>query len=110
MFARSTLFLTALAAFATPALAGTSINVSHADLNLATEAGARQLERRIEAAANRVCGVTRQQDLKAMMNARACKRAALAGALPKLQVAVAEARTTQQLATATAGAAGVGGR
>ena len=45
------------ATLSSPALAGSEVNVRYSDLDLASANGQAQLERRIDAAARRACGV-----------------------------------------------------
>jgi len=73
---------------ASPAAAAedVSVVVSYADLNLAAPAGTVTLEKRIEAATEKVCERPSLRDLKAMSEWESCKAAARAGALEQLSI------------------------
>lgn len=88
---------------AVPAAAGTveqvSSEVRYGDLDLKSEAGVAQLKQRIRTAARKVCGgQVELRDIRARQAADRCLAAALAGAAPKIELAVANARTGQNLA------------
>lgn len=88
---------------ALPAAAGTvehvSSEVRYGDLDLKSEAGVAQLKQRIRAAARKVCGgQVELRDIRARQAADRCLAAALAGANPKIQLAVANARNGENLA------------
>lgn len=85
-----------LAVTATPALAGNSIiktvEVTAAGLDLSTVEGQRILDKRVEAAARKVCGVetvSTGSRIKSL-NERACYKKALAGAKRQVASAVAD--------------------
>ena len=83
--------VTAVAIKATPALAQTpppDTNVSivrTADLDLSTQSGQRQLDRRLLSAANEVCGEASDADLKGQNEARECRKDVLAEARAQAQ-------------------------
>lgn len=91
-----------LAIAALPASAATSekfaSEVRYGDLNLATETGVAQLQRRIGNAARKGCGYAEGRDLKASQAVAACRKAAISEAAPKVELAVANARNGQKLA------------
>ncbi len=95
----------ALVATAPPAFAGGmekfTTEVRYGDLNLTSDAGVAQLQRRIKAAAAKACGRTDSRDLKASQAAATCRQAAVAEAAPKIELAVANARSGQDLAANT---------
>lgn len=101
-----TVLLTSLGAalaFAAPAPAQMmekfSTEVRYSDLNLTTSAGVAQLQRRISNAARRSCGGSvDSRDVKAFQAAEKCRRAVIASAVPKVDLAVAKARAGQALA------------
>lgn len=87
---------------AAPASAGTTEKVNrevrYGDLNLTTEAGVAQLQRRIKYAARQVCGHADGRDLEASQAVAACRKAALADAASKIELAVDNARSGRDLA------------
>jgi UrcA family protein len=89
-------------ALAGPATARTMEPATHevryGDLNLASEDGLAQLHRRINAAARRVCGSADPRDLNMVQATNDCRKAALADAAPKIELAVANARSGQNYA------------
>jgi UrcA family protein len=91
---------------AAPASARTADKVSSevrfGDLNLATDAGVTQLHRRIRTAAYQVCGRPEIRDLKGSQAAASCRDTALADARPKIELAIANARSGQDFAANTA--------
>ena len=92
---------TTLAIAALPASAANekfASEVRYGDLNLATDAGVAQLQRRIGNAARKGCGYADGRDLKASQAAAACRKAAVSEAAPKIELAVANARNGQKLA------------
>jgi UrcA family protein len=109
-------FALAAAALTTGLLVGTTVNaaafetrsidVSYADLDVATPAGRAALERRIELAADRICTVRRALDLKSLRAADKCRLAAIADATAKVELAVATAQASRQYASAQASAGG----
>ena len=92
--------ITGIAIKAAPALAEQApaeINVSlvqTADLDLSTEAGRRQLDRRLASAAREVCGTASDADLEGKNEVRQCRDAVLAKA---------HAERTQIMAAASRG-------
>jgi len=79
-------------AAATPAADSGSVRVSFADLDLRTADGVQRLHSRIHHAARAICGQPGIRDLKAMRETDNCRRVALAGAVPQVELAVAQAR------------------
>lgn len=63
--------------------------VSYSDLNLASAAGARTLENRIEAAADRICGFTKAPGLVEALRVQSCRDDVLNSARPQVSRAVA---------------------
>jgi UrcA family protein len=92
----------ALVISAAPAFAGSTENftteVRYGDLNLTTDAGVAQLQRRIKAAAAAACGRPDGRDIKASQAAATCRETAVANAKAKVELAVANARSGQDLA------------
>ncbi len=72
-----------------------SISVPHRDLNLATQAGVRQLEGRVRKAAKKLCVETGTPPLAAKTAARDCLKEAVASATPGVLVAVARHRKSE---------------
>jgi UrcA family protein len=70
----------------------TSVRVSYADLNLATEFGQTKLQRRISFAAELVCDTTDPLNLAFARAVADCRGGAIAGAQPAFAAAVAAAR------------------
>lgn len=68
----------------TPAADAARVVVNYSDLNLDTEAGVVVLERRLVAAARRVCGAPDPRDLVLERLARACSKAAIARAVEEV--------------------------
>lgn len=77
--------LAASAMIATPAIAGNadgdSVSVRYSDLNLATQDGQRALERRLNRAAEKVCGIDRRTSGMALPSSesRSCYRKTVEG-------------------------------
>lgn len=92
------------AMLATPVLAAEpvdpapSIAVRTNDLDLASETGARILDRRIQHAAMAVCPDYDSRDLSAMAAIHACRATALATGRARAQIALARARDGKALA------------
>ena len=63
--------------------------VPYGDLNLASAAGARTLENRIEAAADRICGFTQAPGLAEALRVQSCRDDVLNSARPQVGRAVA---------------------
>lgn len=106
MFTRinHTAFLAALGIAASAAMVATPASaqaetqskaVHFDDLDLGTETGADTLHHRVRSAVRSVCAVNKAQTLKEKMNANACSKVAMADATPRVQLAVAQARTNQ---------------
>ena len=74
------------------AASSNSVKVSYADLNLASEAGAGVLEKRIESAARTVCEVEDSRELDLASATRLCRDGAVAGAQPAFHAALLAAR------------------
>jgi UrcA family protein len=64
-----------------------TVRVSHADLNLASEAGRARLERRIAGAARGICGTSHPADLRMSALVGACRADAITSARLPAQVA-----------------------
>jgi UrcA family protein len=103
-----TIFATLLAAsIATPALAQDisaphSFSVRHADLDLASEAGVRALDRRIRNAASAACGTPSSADPKGRQKVETCREEAKAGALAQRNRVIAAARQPSSTSLAAA--------
>jgi len=69
-----------------------SVRVSYADLNLASEAGASVLEKRISLAARIVCEIEDSRELSLAEATNACRSDAIEGAQPAFNAALAAAR------------------
>ncbi len=93
-----------VAAFALPFAAmaapsgGQSVAVRYTDLNLASDAGTRTLQARIDRAARAVCGSADIRDLSAMSEIQNCRQVALNSAAPQVEVAIAQARNGRAFA------------
>jgi UrcA family protein len=72
--------------------------VRYGDINLTSDAGVAQLQRRITNAARKICGYADARDLNGSQAVAACRRAAISAAAPKVELAVAGARNGQKLA------------
>ncbi len=100
-FARITAALAlAGAIISTPAYAAISgearsVSVRIADLDLASAAGQAALTRRIGHAATLVCGRPDARDLVAVRYSGACRTAAIADAMPQVQLALAGTKGVQ---------------
>ena len=86
-----------------------SNEVRYGDLNLTTDTGVAQLQRRIKAAARQACGYADGRDLKAAQAVAQCRQAAMTDAAPKVQLAVANARSGKDYAVNTAIKVGMSG-
>lgn len=69
-----------------------SVRVSYADLNLASEAGATILEKRIASAAEFVCEVEDSRELALAQETRICRSLAVSDAQPAFNAVLAAAR------------------
>ena len=69
-----------------------SVRVSYADLNLASQAGERTLERRIASAARIVCQIEDTRELGLMGEVRVCRSDAVESAQPAFDSALRAAR------------------
>lgn len=99
--------LATIALFASvPAAASdtSEVRVAYGDLDLTSDAGQDTLNQRIRGAVKRVCGPI-QPSAAGYLEHKACKRAAFAGALSQMRVAVAKAGERKALATSLAFAA-----
>src|SRR3546814_14755293 len=74
--------------------------VSYSDLNLASAAGARTLENRIEAAADRICGFTQAPGLVEALRVKSCRDDVLNSARPQVSRS-SEARRVGQECVST---------
>ncbi|MEP9359917.1 UrcA family protein [Sphingomonas sp. KR3-1] len=99
---RTLLFTTLAFGLAAPALGRpfddpqpVSRTVSVRDLNLATDAGARELDRRIQAAARFVCRIPNPSLAIPFVYSRPCVAEALRDVAPRVANAVALARSNQ---------------
>lgn len=88
-------------ATAQPAPAPRTAIVAHADLNLATEKGARTLDRRIWRAVVAVCGTAPDYDLEGKNDVRECRRDTRALASAEAQQVIAEAARTRPIRVTT---------
>jgi UrcA family protein len=75
--------------------AAPTARVSYADLDLASAAGVARLERRIAAAADRLCVGIGVEQLAARLDGLACRDAAIAAAAPQVRRAVEKYATGQ---------------
>ncbi len=106
-FARVTAALAlAGAIISSPAYAATmgearSVSVRTSDLNLSSAAGRAALTRRIGYAATVVCGRPDARDLVAVQDVGECRTAAINGAMPQVQLALANTKAGVQLAANT---------
>ena len=100
--------ITAAAIKAVPALAETAspdvaVSVVHtADLNLASQSGQRQLDRRLSLAAREVCGIASDVDLEGKNAVRACRDNVLAEARQQGRVLIAEGKRGGSIAVVAA--------
>lgn len=78
-----------------------TIEVSYADLDLGSEGGVAALQRRVRAAASRLCLGYAGGDLEERMGRRACFNTALASAHGPVEQAIAEFGRTQLAGRAT---------
>ena len=100
--------ITGAAIKAVPALAETpsrdvAVSVVHTtDLDLATDAGKRQLDRRLAFAAREVCGTASDFDLEGKNEVRQCRDLVLANARVQGEAIVAENRRGASIAVVAA--------
>ena len=73
--------------------------VHFGDIDLTSQAGVEQLNRRIAHAADTVCGRPDVRQLKERSAASKCRESALADAAPKVELAVAAARKGESFAS-----------
>lgn len=100
---RSTKFIAVLAAAAAtaatvsfPAYAAETTKIAEVhydDLNLASADGAKALTVRVQRAAKRVCDANGDRSLGAREQSQACAKAAVARAMPQVELALANAGT-----------------
>ena len=83
---------TLIAPTVSQAAAGNSVRVSYADLNLASDAGATVLEKRIELAAEFVCEIEDSRELALAEATNACRGQAISDAQPAFHAALLAAR------------------
>ena len=88
-------------AFAQPAPAPRTALVAHADLDLATEKGARTLDRRIWRAVVAVCGTAPDYDLEGKNDVRECRRDTRAIASAEAQQVIADAARARPIRVTT---------
>ena len=72
--------------------------VRYGDLDLKNDADVARLHRRIDGAARQLCGDTDSRNLKMSLAISACRKAALTDAGPKVELAIANARSGHELA------------
>ena len=104
IFIRTT-FLLGLCLVTTPAMAEQETEraiVRTGDLDLATTAGERTLNRRIEQAATAVCGRPDPYDIAMSAPVRACRSRAIKRVAPQIDVAIAGARSARSYAMESA--------
>lgn len=91
---------TALLLSPVPALAdeAPTRSVQYGDLDLTKPEGVVRLERRIAAAVRSVCQAADPRDVSLASKVQKCRKAARASASDKMQLAIANARSAQQLA------------
>jgi UrcA family protein len=77
------------------------VQISIADLNLSSEAGKAQLNRRIETAVRKVCEAAQPNDIRSSMAAKSCTETARANARNAVQVQIARQTTSTTIATAS---------
>lgn len=77
-----------------------SVRIGFGDLNLAEEAGQQALDRRLRAAARKVCRRGPIHDLSELRDFRQCRDKALDGARVKAAVVIARAQSLNRLASA----------
>lgn len=75
-----------------------SMQVRHADLDLASAQGVTTLERRVRTAVKTVCGTADSRDLDARARINVCRAGATASARPGVELAIANARDDVKLA------------
>lgn len=94
--ARAAAIAAALLAAVPAAADGTrSVEVSYADLNLASAQGKSTFERRLKAAAARACGVGYERDLTLHKITKRCAAAALESVNPAVELAYRNAANRQ---------------
>ncbi len=69
-----------------------SVAVHYGDLDLSTEPGRRQLQRRLHGAVGQLCSVPDSYDLRMMQWQHRCRKAAMASAAPQVAAAQAKGR------------------
>lgn len=74
------------------AATSTSVQVSYADLNLASDAGRNVLERRVARAVRIVCPTEDMRDFAIAHDTQACRSTATANAQPAVDAAIAAVR------------------
>ncbi len=79
-------------AVAAPQTETHEVTVNYADLNLESAAGIESLYARIRSAAKQVCGTAERHDFGAQADVRACREAAVANAVAKIDNAALAAR------------------
>lgn len=102
MFARFTLLIPLLIALPVSAGTLTTVEVSHADLNLVSEMGQATLARRVEAAVEKVCSYGHNPELALRAASQKCEKVAREAARSKMQFAVQRAASANELAAAAA--------
>lgn len=75
-----------------------TVEVRYGDINLASDAGAAQLARRVNIAVTKVCGTADTRDLAANRLVKICRRETMANTTPRVETALAAARSDTRLA------------
>ncbi|WP_156679885.1 UrcA family protein [Sphingomonas profundi] len=75
-----------------------SVEIRHGDLDLTSAQGSAALQRRVRLAVRSVCGTADTRDLAAQQRMAACRAQANAAARPRVDLAIASARSATQLA------------
>jgi len=76
------------------------VKVTYKDLNLSSAEGREKLDRRLDAAASDICSAHGTSDLAKRALAHNCRTAVLGDARAKAQVVVAQAKGSQEVASA----------
>lgn len=74
--------------------------VPYGDLNLASDAGSKTLERRMKAAAHQLCGSTQAPGLAELESVNACRDRVFAAARPKMELALAGGEKSRSIVMA----------
>lgn len=90
---------TSLPANAAPVETGSSVAVRFGDLDITTDKGAARLNRRIQHAADAVCGTPDIRDLRRVESTRRCRDFALGNAQKEVELAMAAAKRGESYAS-----------